>query len=119
MERRGHHTAEHGRTATIVHGFSKSPYFRIAATPRKAQENCIKGCETYIALNSHGKMHLQVQREVELLEQTGSSTVVVVGSGPAGVELATTVADRLGKRANIQLISTGKTAVSSQEMIMA
>ena len=55
-----------------------------------------------------GGLHLQVQKEVELLEQAGSSSVVVVGSGPAGVELATTVADRLGKRANIQLISTGQ-----------
>lgn len=49
-----------------------------------------------------------MQTEVQLLEQTGSSTVVVVGSGPAGVELATTVADKLGKMANIQLISTGQ-----------
>ena len=53
-------------------------------------------------------MNLQVQREVELLEQAGSSSVVVVGTGPAGVELATTVADRLGRTANIQLISTGE-----------
>lgn len=50
---------------------------------------------------------LQTQREVEMLEQAGSSTVIVVGSGPAGVELATTVAARLGNRTNVNLVSTG------------
>lgn len=45
---------------------------------------------------------------MDLLERAGSSTVIVVGSGPAGVELATTVADKLGRKANIQLISTGE-----------
>ena len=50
----------------------------------------------------------QVQQEVDVLSRAASSTVLVVGSGPAGVELATTVADKLARRAQIQLISTGK-----------
>ncbi len=50
---------------------------------------------------------VQVQSSMQLLELAVSSTVVVVGSGPAGVELATTVADRLGKRTRVSLISTG------------
>jgi len=50
---------------------------------------------------------LQVQSAMQILELAVSSTVVVVGSGPAGVELATTVADRLGKRTRVSLISTG------------
>ena len=45
---------------------------------------------------------------MQLLDRAGGSTVVVVGSGPAGVELATTVADKIGRKSNIQLISTGR-----------
>ena len=33
--------------------------------------------------------------------------VVVVGAGYAGVELASTVAERLGRRAAVQLVSAG------------
>ena len=54
--------------------------------------------------------HGQVQSEVEKLERTSSSKVLVVGSGPAGVELATTLADRLKGTATVELISTGMTA---------
>lgn len=50
---------------------------------------------------------LQVQSAMQTLELAVSSTVVVVGSGPAGVELATTVADTLGKKSRVSLISTG------------
>lgn len=56
---------------------------------------------------------LQVQSAVQILELAVSSTVVVVGSGPAGVELATTVADKLGKRSRVSLISTGDTLLPS------
>lgn len=49
----------------------------------------------------------QVQGEVEKLEKTRGSRILVVGSGPAGVELATTMADRLKALANVELISTG------------
>lgn len=47
---------------------------------------------------------------MEKLERTSSSKVLVVGSGPAGVELATTLADRLKGTATVELISTGMTA---------
>ena len=56
---------------------------------------------------------LQVLRRVEELEQRASALpadVVVVGAGYAGVELASTVAERLGSRANVQLVSAGQSA---------
>ena len=48
-----------------------------------------------------------MQGEVEKLEKTREARVLVVGSGPAGVELATTMADRLKGAAHVELISTG------------
>jgi NADH dehydrogenase FAD-containing subunit len=47
---------------------------------------------------------------VEELEARSSGEpagVVVVGAGYAGVELASTVAERLGRRAAVQLVSAG------------
>ena len=38
---------------------------------------------------------------------SGPADVVVVGAGYAGVELASTVAERLGTRAAVQLVSAG------------
>lgn len=52
----------------------------------------------------------QVLRRVEELEARSSGEpagVVVVGAGYAGVELASTVAERLGRRAAVQLVSAG------------
>ncbi len=52
----------------------------------------------------------QVLRRVEELEARLSGApagVVVVGAGYAGVELASTVAERLGRRAAVQLVSAG------------
>jgi NADH dehydrogenase FAD-containing subunit len=60
---------------------------------------------------------MQVQSAMQTLELAVSSTVVVVGSGPAGVELATTVADTLGKKSRVSLISTGNTLPSITSMI--
>ena len=48
---------------------------------------------------------------VEEIEQQASGVpadVVVVGAGYAGVELASTVAERLGTRAAVQLVSAGQ-----------
>lgn len=53
---------------------------------------------------------MRVLRRVEELEQRASALpadVLVVGAGYAGVELASTVAERLGSRANVQLVSAG------------
>ena len=55
---------------------------------------------------------LQVLRRVEEIEAraaggSGPADVVVVGAGYAGVELASTVAERLGTRAAVQLVSAG------------
>lgn len=57
-------------------------------------------------------MWLQVLRRVEEIEArpaggSGPADVVVVGAGYAGVELASTVAERLGTRAAVQLVSAG------------
>jgi len=52
----------------------------------------------------------QVVRRVEEIEARSSGEpagVVVVGAGYAGVELASTVAERLGRRAAVQLVSAG------------
>lgn len=49
-------------------------------------------------------------RKVEELETRPSGVpadVMVVGAGYAGVELASTVAERLGSRAAVQLVSAG------------
>lgn len=49
-------------------------------------------------------------RRVEELEARPSdlpADVMVVGAGYAGVELASTVAERLGSRAAVQLVSAG------------
>lgn len=53
---------------------------------------------------------MQVLRRVEEIEARPPGVpadVVVVGAGYAGVELATTVAERLGNRAAVQLVSAG------------
>lgn len=50
---------------------------------------------------------VQVQQSVDILEQAVGSEVVVVGGGPTGVELTSTIADRLGKKSHVHLISSG------------
>ena len=53
---------------------------------------------------------LQVVKRVEEIEARPAglpADVVVVGAGYAGVELASTVAERLGSRAAVQLVSAG------------
>lgn len=55
---------------------------------------------------------VQVLRRVEEIEArpaggSAPADVVVVGAGYAGVELASTVAERLGTRAAVQLVSAG------------
>ena len=53
----------------------------------------------------------QVLRRVEDIETRLAGEpagVVVVGAGYAGVELASTVAERLGRRAAVQLVSAGQ-----------
>ncbi len=53
----------------------------------------------------------QVRRRVEEIEAQSAvepAGVVVVGAGYAGVELASTVAERLGRRAAVQLVSAGQ-----------
>ena len=52
----------------------------------------------------------QVLHRAEELERRASimtAEVMVVGAGPAGVELASTVAERLGSKAHVQLVSAG------------
>ena len=53
---------------------------------------------------------MQVLHKVEELEKRASlvtAEVMVVGAGPAGVELASTVAERLGSKTHVQLVSAG------------
>lgn len=53
---------------------------------------------------------VQVVQRIEELERSASlltAQVMVVGAGPAGVELASTVAERLGSKAHVQLVSAG------------
>lgn len=53
---------------------------------------------------------MKVLRRVEQIEARSAGEpagVVVVGAGYAGVELASTVAERLGRRAAVQLVSAG------------
>ena len=55
---------------------------------------------------------LQVVRRVEAIEARPAGApadVVVVGAGYAGVELASTVAERLGTQAAVELVSAGST----------
>lgn len=57
---------------------------------------------------------MQVLRRVEEIEARSrgvAADVVVVGAGYAGVELATTVAERLGSRAAVQLVSAGPSSL--------
>ena len=57
---------------------------------------------------------MQVLRRVEEIEARPpgvAADVVVVGAGYAGVELATTVAERLGNKAAVQLVSAGPTLI--------
>ena len=56
-----------------------------------------------------------MQEKVELLEKSKGSKVLVVGSGPAGVELATTMADRLKGSASVELVSTGDPHIRPRE----
>ena len=56
---------------------------------------------------------MQVLHELEQLEQEpGMAEIAVVGAGYAGVELATTVAERMGQRAQVKLITAGKSLIA-------
>ena len=52
---------------------------------------------------------LQVETELSLLEtRAGTAEVLVVGTGYAGIELATTVAERLGSKGQVRMVTAGK-----------
>jgi len=53
--------------------------------------------------------------EIEAQASALPAGVVVVGAGYAGVELASTVAERLGSRAAVQLVSAGPHTCPSQK----
>ncbi|CAL8467168.1 g6704 [Coccomyxa elongata] len=51
---------------------------------------------------------MRADRQLRLLEQRpGPSNVIVVGGGYCGIELATTVAERMGGRGRLQLVTGG------------
>ena len=53
-------------------------------------------------------VRLQAQARLQVLErQPRSAEVAVIGAGYAGVELATTVQERLGRRGQVKLITAG------------
>lgn len=52
---------------------------------------------------------LQVLKRLEALEQAGGLVeVAVVGAGYAGIELAATVAERLGAKGNVKVITASE-----------
>lgn len=52
---------------------------------------------------------MQVEAELTALEaRPGTAEVVVVGTGYAGMELATTVAERLGSQGQVRMVTAGK-----------
>lgn len=51
---------------------------------------------------------MQVDRELKALEaRVGTAEVLVVGTGYAGIELATTVAERLGAKGQVRMVTAG------------
>ena len=54
-------------------------------------------------------LHVQVEAELKALEaRPGTAEVLVVGTGYAGIELATTVAERLGSRGQVRMVTAGR-----------
>lgn len=52
---------------------------------------------------------VQADSELKALEaRPGTAEVLVVGTGYAGIELATTVAERLGSRGHVRMITAGR-----------
>ena len=52
---------------------------------------------------------MQVEAELRALEaRPGTAEVLVVGTGYAGIELATTVAERLGSRGQVRMVTAGR-----------
>lgn len=57
---------------------------------------------------------VQVEAELKALEaRPGTAEVVVVGTGYAGMELATTVAERLGSKGQVRMVTAGKPPTTS------
>ena len=76
--------------------------------------NGAKGCCCFSQLHIRRvMMGVQALRQLEALEQqrpaaaSGSLRVTVVGAGYAGIELATTLAERIGSRGFVQIIHGG------------
>ncbi|CAK0735911.1 hypothetical protein CVIRNUC_000660 [Coccomyxa viridis] len=65
------------------------------------KEHCVPFCTYSDAM--------KVESQLEALEvRTGTAEVLVVGTGYAGIELATTVAERLGSKGQVRMVTAGK-----------
>lgn len=61
----------------------------------------------------------QADRQLRLLEQRpGPSNIIVVGGGYCGIELATTVAERMGGRGRLQLVTGGAVCSSHKQYLL-
>ena len=85
---------------------------QITVAKNKRVLSCVRGglqsqCGSCVA--DRGANFLsQADRQLRLLEQRpGLSNVIVVGGGYCGIELATTVAERMGGRGRLQLVTGG------------
>ena len=60
-------------------------------------------------LISERAANVQVEGELRALEaRPGTAEVLVVGTGYAGIELATTVAERLGSKGQVRMVTAGR-----------
>ncbi|KAL3147686.1 hypothetical protein ABBQ32_002435 [Trebouxia sp. C0010 RCD-2024] len=99
-----------GGTITLVDGQQLQYDWLVLALGSSTSFFGIPGVKELALPFNDFKDAMRVLRRVEEIEARPPGVpadVVVVGAGYAGVELATTVAERLGNRAAVQLVSAG------------